>query len=263
VRKEAGVLCLLGCVAGSAAGAESIGDLALTKCSALVAQLVKADLSKREFETTVANRERGKTAVDGVQLPRVDGGAVAFAVPTSAVSVKYNADRGYFDVEVDLGPDAMLIGDRRALRIDLDRRRTRVRSYRASNAFGVKVEVTDSTFEVCGLAMLNRDSANPYDRRIAGEVDATPTAAQSLKPRLGVALVVQPAAPFISAVAEGKAATVASPYAATVVGSAAVVDLVAAWIYDKVTGQVLAKVPHAKPDLGGWPAIPASLSPKD
>jgi len=172
-----------------------------------------ADAAKGEFETTADYESRRRALSE-----TFTGKAFIFPLPLTEQSiVKYDADRGrmLFSISSNLFSSNV---DARLPTIAVKRKIPKSGTYTASNAFGVRKEITVGGFMEDGLVVANNSPISDRALQSGWEFQADPQHASEMKSSLCLAIVGRVAEPRVISIPWRHAPTITEPYDSMHVG---------------------------------------------
>jgi hypothetical protein len=204
---------------------------------------------KSEFETTSAYKAR----VDASGSARMVGttslsDAVGFVQSTdvyTGVSEIYDADRGLLKVRAHWDGQTKMVNNELLRFVRLDEKIKSNRSYAASNAYGKKVEVDSSRWDVCAVAFSNLTYSSlliSRTKNIDEPIEMSPDDARLAKGNLALMFVGNMSEPYLSEFHDYSKPTIDNPNEMASSGDLLIMKLVQVWIFNRKTGAIYKKI---------------------
>ncbi len=217
-------------------------DFEGNQCRQLALKLGKYNAVKSEFETTEQFQSRLDTmkTANLTKAIRMDS-YVGFTTDIGASKVSYDADAGTLKIEY-ASPSISNSEDRDTTAgFIADLRKVSERTYRASNAFGSAVTVTQRVYDACVVGFVNfvRRDAYGAGKTIVREMSSDE--ARTAKNNLAALYIGQLAEPYSSKYAHYSAPSVNVPFEGAATGRMVLMTVDQTWIYNKKTGVVYEK----------------------
>jgi hypothetical protein len=214
-------------------------------CSAVAGKIKVLNPAKGPYETSSDYADR-VTAIQGTALygnTKV-GSKFAFAPQDSMpLRGKYDADAATMSLSLFLVESSrMMVGPNFVGTAIIERKILDRKSYVGSNSFGRKVQVASTHYTACALAFENLDTIHSPEsvmRKISFEL--SPSDAKAVEANMALLFVGSIAPPFYQEFSGYSKPTIDSPYESYGGGDTLVMKLSEIWVFDRISGRVLAK----------------------
>jgi len=217
-------------------------------CRSFAKAVSKIKPQKSEFETTSAYRARvdaaGNAPIVGTTTLNDVVGFVQASDVYAGVSETYDADRGVLNVRAHWDGQTKMVNNELLRFVRLNEKIKSNRSYVASNAYGKKVDVDSSQWNVCAVAFSNLTYSSLLRsgiKNIDESIEMSADDARSAKGNLALIFVGNLNEPYLSEFHDYSKPTIDRPNEMAFSGDLLIMKLVQVWIFNRQTGAIYKK----------------------